>query len=330
MKNYTRLCFADRRRIAIFLEMGLKPGAIAKRLGRHRSAIYNEISKNRIEGKYLPSVADHNAHTRRSKRQLKLQSNDALYQYVCNHLKQGWSPEQIAGYLKNENREYYVCHETIYSYIYHHGNKELYQYLPYKKPKRQKRFARKKQKCRFGENRLVTKRPKNIEKRKTFGHWEGDLIEFSNTKQKTVTTLVERKSRFVKLIKNPTKHSEGVMSKIRDKFYSNKLPANARVCKSITVDQGSEFAYYRIVESVHGCRIYYCEPHSPWQKGSNENMNGRLRRYLPGSIDIDSVSQEHLDILADRMNNIPRKCLGFRKPKEIYFQHLKYICRARS
>jgi transposase, IS30 family len=219
-----------------------------------------------------------------------------------------------------------VCPETIYQFIYKSKHKDLYHYLAYKKPKRRKRFSRKKQLCRFGKIRLITQRPEDIETRKRFGHWEGDTIEFRGTKEKVVTTLVERKSRIVFLIKNNSKHSHGVMEKIKMKFAC--LPE--KMFKTITFDQGSEFAAHRDIEQHHQRKVYYCEAHSPWQKGSNENMNGRLRRYLPSETDISTITQEELDQLAAKMNRCPRKCLGYKTPQELFIQQFKNDCRTWS
>jgi IS30 family transposase len=304
--------------------MGLTIAEIAKRLGRHRSTLYRDLERNRIEGNYFPIEAHRKAQSRAPHgRPCKLQSNPELCEYVIKHLKAGWSPEQISGRMRLEKKKFFVCHETIYRYIYREKNKTLYQYLHYKKPKRRRRFTRKSSDCRYGEIRLITKRPKKIEERKKIGHWEGDLIAFSDDKKKTVTTLVERKSRMVSLIKNETKKSPIVMEKIKNKFKSNPdLP-----CETITFDQGGEFAAHKGVEISLSCRIYYCEKRSPWQKGSNENMNGRLRRYLPRNIDIAQITQFELDRLANKMNNLPRKCLGFQTPKELLLQHKMKLCR---
>ena len=133
----------------------------------------------------------------------------------------------------------------------------------------------------------------------------------------------ERKSRMVYLIKNNSKHSHGVIDKIKKKFES--LPE--KMFKTITFDQGSEFAAYRDLEHQHQHKVYYCETHSPWQKGSNENMNGRLRRYLPRETDIATITQEDLDQLAAKMNRCPRKCLGYKTPQELFFQQFKNDCR---
>lgn len=327
MGEYTHLSTTDRRRFHIFLEMGLPVAEIAKRLSRHKSTLYRELHRNQEEGVYSHGIAQEKTETRaREKRPTKLEKDGVIRDYVIRSLEKGWSPEQISGRMKHQQLTFYACPETIYQFIYKAKNKGLYHYLTYKKPKRRRRFARKKRLCRFGKIRLITQRPEDISTRKRFGHWEGDTIEFKGTKEKVVTTLVERKTRMVYLIKNNSKHSHGVMEKIKKKLES--LPE--KMCKTITFDQGSEFAAYRELEQQHERKVYYCEAHSPWQKGSNENMNGRLRRYLPRETDISKITQDDLDKLAAKMNRCPRKCLGYKTPQELFIQQYKNDCRTWS
>lgn len=289
MGEYTHLSITDRRRFYTFLEMGLSVLEIAQRLGKHRSTLYRELNRNKEPEGYLPKVAQLKTEERaKQKRLSKIEKDGYLRDYVVRSLKKGWSPEQISGRMKFHKLTIYVCPETIYQFVYQSRNKELYHCLPYKKPKRQKRYSRYKSPCRYGKIRLITERPKDIAIRKRFGHWEGDTIQFKGTKEKVVTTLVERKSRMVCLIKNDRKYSHGVMDKIKEKLKT--LPE--KMCKTITFDQGIEFADYRHLEQETKCKVYYCEIHSPWQKGSNENMNGRLRWYLPRETDIAKITQE--------------------------------------
>jgi len=318
----------ERQRLYTYLEMGLSITVISQKLSRHRSSLYREINRNKEFGKYLPGIAHQKTILRASNGRIsKLQSDAYLRDYVVRSLKKGWSPEQISGRMKYQKLTIYVCPETIYQHVYKSKNKELYHCLPYKQPKRCKRYARKKHQCRFGGNmRLITERPIDINTRTRFGHWEGDTIQFMGNKKKVVTTLVERKSRMVLLIKNNSKHSRGVMEKISDKFEG--LPE--KMCKTITFDQGVEFADYSYLESKMQCQVYYCETHSPWHKGTNENMNGRIRRYLPNTTIIDLITQKELDSLADRMNLCPRKCLGYKMPKEMFIQQHKNDCRTWS
>lgn len=324
MGNYTHLSISDRRRFYTFLEMKLSIAEIAKRLSKHRSTLYRELNRNHEPEGYFPKMAQLKTEERtKRKRPSKLHKDGVLRDYVVRSLQKGWSPEQISGRMKCHKLSFYVCHETIYQFVYQSKNKELYHCLPYKKPKRLKRYSRPKSFCRYGEIRLITERPEDIVTRKRFGHWEGDTIQFKGTKEKVVTTLVERKSRLVFLIKNNRKHSLGVMDKIKEKF--EKLPS--KMCKTITFDQGSEFADYRHLEQQIKCKVYYCQTHSPWQKGSNENMNGRLRWHLPREADIAKITQEQLDRLAAKMNRCPRKCLGYKTPQELFVQQHKNDCR---
>ena len=324
MGQYTHLSISDRRRFYVLLEMGLQISEIAKKLNKHRSTLYRERYRNSEAEGYFPKTAQLKTEGRaKQKRPGKLETDGVLRDYVVRSLKKGWSPEQISGRMKYHKLSFYVCHETIYQFVYRSKNKELYYCLPYKKPRRQTRFGRQKSPCRFGKIRLITQRPEDVSTRKRFGHWEGDTIEFRGTKEKVVTTLVERKSRIVFLIKNNSKHSRGVMDKIKKKFES--LPD--KMCKTITFDQGSEFAAYRELEKQFKGRVYYCEAHSPWQKGSNENMNGRLRWHLPRETDIAKMTQEVLDQLAAQMNRCPRKCLGYKTPQEVFIQQHKNDCR---
>ncbi len=324
MGKYTHLSISDRRRFFTLLEMGLSITEIAKRLSKHRSTLYRELTRNSDSEGYLPKAAQLKTEERaKQKRPSKLERDGYLRDYVVRSLQKGWSPEQISGRMKFHKLTIYVCHETIYQFVYRSKNKEFYYCLPYKKPKRQKRYARQKSPCRYGKIRLITQRPEDISTRKRFGHWEGDTIQFKGAREKVVTTLVERKSRMVFLIKNNSKHSQGVMDKIKIKF--DNLPE--KMCKTITFDQGCEFAGYRSLEQQIKCKVYYCETHSPWQKGSNENMNGRLRWYLPRETDIAKITQEDLDQLAAKMNRCPRKCLGYKTPQEVFIQQHKNDCR---
>lgn len=172
----------------------------------------------------------------------------------------------------------------------------------------------------------LIKRPEAVNGRARFGHWEGDTIEFKGNKSKVIITLVERKTRIVFLIKNESKHSRGVMEKIHKKF--ERLPT--KMVKTITFDQGCEFADHQYIENKMDCDVYYCETHSPWQKGSNENMNGWLRRYLPKNAKIDLITQKELDAIADKMNRCPRKCIDYKTPKELFIQQFKNDCRTWS
>lgn len=322
MSHYIQLTLEDRYHLSYLLKGGLSVRECANRLKRHVSTIYRELKRNSTKHGYAPTKAAKKALSRRE-RQSIIEKNSTLRSYVVSKLKTGWSPEQIAGRLKRKKSKYTVCHETIYRFIYKNKHKKYHQHLTYQKRLRYRKRGAKKNICRFGNKRIITNRPENVESRAYAGHWEGDSIEFSGAKKKTVTTLLERKSRFVILIKNESKKSQDVMASIAEKFRSyDRIP-----CKTITFDQGSEFSDCCLLEKLSRCQVYYCHAHSPWEKGANENCNKRLRRFLPRKINIHQISQEQLDLIALKMNNTPRKCLDYKTPSELFYKHYKYIRR---
>jgi transposase, IS30 family len=162
-----------------------------------------------------------------------------------------------------------------------------------------------------------------VKLRCSLGHWEGDTIRFPIEQKGCVTTLVERKSRFLCLRKNERKSAPRIIEQIFNVIKSSPR----KIWDSITFDQGPEFMSYRLIERKTNCKIFFCNPSSPWQRGSNENTNGRLRRYLPKKHHIDETSQEDLDRIASLINNTPRKCLGYQTPREVFIQCWKTFCR---
>lgn len=304
--------------------MRLSIKEIANRMGRHKSTIYRELDRNLHYGYYMPAKADEQAKARHPKPPNKIDANTALNNYVVTGLKQGWSPEQISGRMKMEGKEFYACSESIYRYIYNNRYLGLYKFLPSKKIKRR---CRSKRNGRVNQIQIairnIHKRPAYIKDREELGHWEGDTVRFSKDQKSCVTTLVERKSRYVCLNKNADKKAKTVTEHICDKM---KL-APKKLWRSIAFDQGSEFMEFRAIERQTKATIYFCDTSSPWQRGSNENTNGRLRRYLPRGLEIDGIPQEYLDKISNLMNNTPRKCLGFQTPAEVIKQHWNGFCR---
>ena len=323
MAKYTHLSIGERHNISLLLREGLKSGAIAKQLRRHRSTICREIFRNKETNGYQPDRAQDKAKQRSFIKPLKLENTPGLYSYIAEKLQIGWSPEQIAGRMRLEAQPFTVCHETLYKYVYHRSETGLCFWLPSKRRKRKKQGRIPKHECRYGEEHIITSRPKAVEKRNTLGHWEGDLIMFSENQKNSITTLVERKSRLLVMIKNTEKVSKTVMNLIRKELGSH--PGD--VCKTITFDQGTEFSSYQTITSQLPCEVYYCHRHSPWEKGSNENTNGRIRRFLPRKTQISNVSQKKLDQIANQMNTQPRKCLEFKTPKEFFLDCYEESCR---
>lgn len=196
----------------------------------------------------------------------------------------------------------------------------LWSHLPRQRKTRRRRFARKPRGLKIPPANTIAERPPGIGKRDQFGHWEGDLIAFRKEFGKSnLTSLVERRSRYIVLARNPSRHSMGVMTGIEQ--HLAPLPQSLR--RSITFDRGTEFSAYPTLKARLGVTSYFCKPSAPWQKGSVENSNGRVRRFLPLDTDITTLTDADLAAVTKRMNNTPRKCLGFRTPAEVIGEQLK-------
>ncbi len=324
MRNYTRLNMKDRCLITTFLSMGTKVSTIAQRSGRHRSTIYRELKRNTKRGKrYMPGVANELAKKRHPHPPNKINTIPALNKFIFDSLEKGWSPEQISRRMRKEKKDFHVCSESIYRYIYKNKKSNLFQLLPRKNPYRRFRKSRKVRNKAQLLSRNIVHRSEEANSRNILGHWEGDTIHFPLGQKSCVTTLVERKSRFVCLRKNENKTAPTVIGKILNVIKSSP----AKIWDSLTFDQGPEFMEYPQLERKTKCKIYFCDPRAPWQRGSNENTNGRLRRYLPKNHPIDETSQEDLDRISALVNNTPRKCLGYQTPREMLIQYWKTFCR---
>ena len=328
-RHYSQLDLNERRQLYFGLGEKKSVSEIARSLGRHRSTIYRELDRNTFyhidsfNSGYFHMNAQEFSRRRRSKLK-KLVSRPVLRAYVVDRLRAAWSPDQIAGYLKQQNRPgFYVSPETIYAFVYGPEGQslKLYRYLQKAFKNRRRRFGRKPRHLRgIPEIMGIKHRPAFIEARDSFGHWEGDLLLFSREHgSANITSLVERKSRYTVLLRNQSRHSEGVLSRIREKLTS--LPRHSR--QSITFDRGSEFMAWPLLATHVELGSFYCDPRSPWQKGTNENTNGRIRRFLPGHANINEVTAYDLDAICRQINDTPRKCLGYRTPHEVFCSHLQ-------
>jgi len=320
-RSYRQLTLEERRTIFRLLGAKVPIDRIAEELGRHRSTIHREIRRNLFrEVKeyrgYYPITADDRARQRRQRRR-KLIQDAQLRQHVTQMLARWWSPEQIAGRLKLADNDAGLCHETIYQFVYSPEGRALglHRHLLRARHLRRRRFGRRPRGAKIPLERTIAQRPAEIDQRQEVGHWEADLLIFKRINGKAnVTSLVERRSRLVRLIPNGDRRSRDVIGAIGDALVS--LPSPAR--RTVTFDRGSEFLGYQHLARNHGIAAYFCDPHSPWQKGSVENTNGRLRRYLPGELDLASITPAYLEEVESRMNSTPRKCLGFRTPHEAF------------
>jgi IS30 family transposase len=292
--------------------------SIAKLLGRSPSTVSREISRNGGYDRYSAPTAEDAAwaRTRRPKR-CKLASSPRLRRAVARKLRLQWSPEQIAGWLKSTfpgDQTQHVSHETIYRSLFVQARgvlkKELFQHL------RSKRSIRRSRRMDLPADRRgkianmvsIRDRPAAAEDRAVPGHWEGDLL--SGSKNSYIATLVERHTRYVMLAKVDSKETQAVVCALIKQ--AKKLPNE--LYKSLTWDQGKELADHRQFTMATDIDVYFCDPQSPWQRGSNENTNGLLRQYFPKGTDLSAYSQSDLNKVARRLNERPRKTLDFQTP----------------
>ena len=325
-QEYSHFTLEDRIVIAGLQAQGRSIRQIAADLDRAPSSVSRELRRNAAAQGYKPAYADQLGRARRWTGS-KLERNDALRELVLGGLTYGLSPEQIAGRMALEKRPLLVSHETIYRFIYaqmaRHNDYSWRNFLPQAKSKRG-HFKR----STIGtvehiKNRIsIAERPLYINARKQAGHWETDLILFSDKKSNILVTQ-ERSSRFVHIVKQSDRTATSIATNLD--IWFKTLPRELR--RTLTQDNGVEFAHHYKLNTSFALKTFFCDPHSPWQKGGIENINGRLRRYLPLNTDFQNLSEYDLQNIEDRLNNTPRKCLGYKTPNELFQKHvLRFKC----
>ena len=315
---------AEREEISRAVVEGRSIRAIAALLGRAASTVSREIKRNGGQECYRASQADQAAWDRGHRPKIcKLAQSRALARIVTEKLRRLWSPAQIAGWLKHtyprdENSR--VSHETIYRTLFIQARgalkKELLQHLRRTRVMRRSRHHTQKTDIhgKIVDAVSISERPATVEDRAVPGHWEGDLLFGSRNSQ--IATLVERQTRYVMLMKVAGKDTETVVNALIK--HARKLPQE--LYKSLTWDRGKEMSAHKRFTLATDIQVYFCDPRSPWQRGSNENTNGLLRQYLPKGIDISSYSQAKLNAMARQLNERPRRTLGFQTPAEMFSQ----------
>jgi len=318
------LSLAEREEISRALVVGESIRSIAARLGRAPSTISREIKRNGGHGSYRATQADQAAWDRAHRpKDCKLVQNRALARIVAGKLQCQWAPQQIAGWLKHTypcDEDYHVSHETIYRSLFIQSRgalkKELLQHLRRTRAMRRSRHHTQKTEDhgKIVNAVSISERPASVEDRAVPGHWEGDLLFGKLNTQ--IATLVERQTRYVMLVKVASKDTLTVINAlIRN---ARKLPHE--LYKSLTWDRGKELADHRRFTLATDISVYFCDPQSPWQRGSNENTNGLLRQYFPKGIDISNYSQAQLNAIARKLNERPRKTLNYETPAERFSQ----------
>ncbi|MEC5152519.1 IS30 family transposase [Cryobacterium sp. GrIS_2_6] len=315
------LSLREREEIGFQLARGHGVRRIAAALGRAPSTISREVTRNQVAGRYVPSLAQEQTWARARRPRARRLDGLALRKQVATMLTDRFSPEQVAGRLKvkhPENPEMQVSHETIYQALYVQGRGSLR--LEVVTALRSGRATRRPQRPegprpqRFQEMVMISDRPPEIEDRAVPGHWEGDLIIGSTSSKSAIGTLVERTTGYVMLLHLPGDHTARTVADAMI-VAMNTLPEQLR--RSTTWDQGAEMSRHQEITMATGMPIYFCDPHSPWQRGSNENTNGLLREYFPKGTDLSFHGPGILENVAAELNRRPRKRHGYRTPAEV-------------
>lgn len=317
--NYSHLTVEERDQISVLKAEGLSLRSIASELGRHHTTISRELEKNAPpvrKGRYL----SHKAHERSVQKKSQAHQRDRLKnedirRYVEHGLSLFWTPEQISWRLSSELKGQTISHEAIYQFIYKERH-DLVETLARHHRKRQKRGHSRKHRKPHIPNRIsIEKRPKFIEKRIQVGHWERDSL-VSRASKACLDVKVERKSRYLALDKLERKTAEAV----RIVVITRLKPFSSHLRRSLTYDNGSEHAEHEKINKALGTKSYFCHPYSSWERGTNENTNGLIRRFLPKKTDFSKISVKQIKRIEFLLNNRPRKCLNYKTPAEVFLR----------
>lgn len=313
---YCQITSAERYTVGLLRRRGLRPAAIARVMGRHRSSISRELRRNQShsDGTYRPELADWYARGRRSRSRRNTQFSASDWARVEALVQEDWSPEQIAGRLRRE-RVLWISHETIYRRIWVDkcAGGGLYRHLRGARKLKRKRYGAYDSRGRLAGKRPITARPPGAEHRSRFGHWEGDTVLGAGQAGPCILTLVERKSGYLLVGKLQQRTAPFV-----NRRAVQLIQAQPRPVRTITVDNGTEFHSYADLEARIATRFYFATPHHSWERGTNENTNGLLRQYLPKGGSMAALTQHDCTRLAAKLNRRPRKRLGYRTPEECY------------
>lgn len=318
-QGFKQLTAKERERLFALRRKGHTMRACARSLRRPACTISRELKRNSayVGGSdvYLPDRAERLYTNRRKKCRPRLKMDDPIFRAtMVRYITRGWSPERIAGHLKRINGTSVVSHELLYQFIYENeiGKRDrMFQYLPRGKRKRTKKYGRKTHCSRLEGRIWIEERCSAANKRTEVGHWETDSVLCKY--RDSINVLVDRMSRKVVITKLVAKDAQSTTDAITSRLRSE-------VVRSITADNGPENAQHKKIAKILKTKFFFCHPYHSWEKGSVENRNGVIRRYLPGTTDLRAWSQADLDEIADDMNTTPMKCLGYQTPHEVYSQ----------
>jgi len=317
---YSHFTSEEREALQVMNNGSIDLGTIARIFGKHISSIYRELSRNESSGYYLAHHANSSSWDRRraSKTYPKL-GNDALMQEVERRFKEDHSPEQIAGRLKEEyphDSSMHISHETIYTHIYKRikAGADLRKHLRHGRAKRRNRLHRKDKRGIIPNRQFIDERPAIVEEKRRIGDWEGDTVE-GGGKKGYIATYTDRNTKFLVSYSMKSKSASELVQGARIAF--SNIPSNC--IHTLTVDNGKEFTYHAELGAAIGASVYFAHPYHSWERGLNEHTNGLLRQYLPKKQPLDRLTTKQLARIVDKLNNRPRKSLGYRTPREVFF-----------
>lgn len=317
--KYQQLTLEERVLISYLTKQGLNQSGIAQVLGRHRSTISRELTRNRDHGYdhcYRYSRAHQHATARRRYSRRNRHYTEQDFAIVRRFLRKQWSPEQIVGIIRRFRlMKRRMSHETIYQYIWRdkRAGGMLWKHLRQASKQRRKRYRAYDSRGRLANKRHISERPASVESRRIRGHWEIDTVMGKGSTH-CIVTLVERKSGYVVIGKLKDRTTRSLNKRCIKLMKREPAPF-----RTITADNGTEFHQYPEIEAATDTRFYFANPHHSWERGTNENTNGLIRQYLPKSMNMESVTQQVCDRIADKLNARPRKRHGFKTPEEILY-----------
>lgn len=316
---YTQLTEGKRYQIYTLLNNGFTQVKIAQQIGVHPSTVSRELLRNTGKCGYRPKQANEKALQRRTEAPKARRMTESMQTNVSKYLQLQWSPEQISNYLKIEGGDW-VSHETIYQFVLEdkQNGGMLYKQLRHSRKKRKKRYGSSDRRGEIKDRTSIDKRPKSIEKRDRIGDWEIDLV-IGKSHQGAIVTVVDRLSLMTLIARVDSKHAELVTAATT----SLLKPYKKRGAHTITADNGKEFSGHKELSKALGIDFYFAHPYSSWERGTNENTNGLIRQYLPKGAEFASVDDNKCQFIMDRLNNRPRKCLGYRTPKQVFEEFLR-------
>ena len=314
--KYKQLTLKERYHISTLFKRGWKQKEIAKSIGVHPSTICREIQRNRdnVSKEYSYEFAHSSSQDRQQSKVKYTVLTSKIKTYIKQHLKQDWSPEQIAGRMKRD-KGYTVCHETIYRYIYYNKSRggRLYKYLRHKNKKYHNRSNTYQRRGIIIDRTSIDKRPKIVEKKNRIGDFEIDTV-IGRHHIGALVTVVDRKSKYAIIRNLPTRKADEVTKALIEML----LPLK-NITKTITSDNGKEFSYHKQVSEALDTNFFFAHPYSSWERGLNEHTNGLIRQYLPKKTDFTQISKEEIITIQDKLNHRPRKILNYRTPYEVFF-----------